>query len=472
MTLGPFNAGQGLGSNVEISDDSFNAFVEQRWIPVVTYSPWFVDGYAAFNAQFEVDFQWGLAANAIQNNQGGGFNADQVNLQTKNVNVALYPTKNPRQLTLILGTQPVYDTIYDPTRTSIFKIIKTGYKLSFLASDASGVSLFSEVGGHWKASLLPLSAGQPDLAAEGDATFGYAWLATLDYAYDVDPSTVIGASAWHLRDDTDGSAFAFQGLVRNGPSNTSGLPAFTGVPNFNIDAASGYVNYVGIHGHHNVDFEAGRFGMSGFLMLNEGKFESQSTSSDNLDELNILGLSANLEAFYQWGKTLQDVVSLEAMYSSGDDDVSDSDYKGAFTLNNYGLPGAVWFNHKTLLLFPFTSTVSNYTGAVTDLSNQGYGLRAAILAGAWDIIPDKLNLKLGAAQGFSDAAPPPASATGIERGTNIGTEVNAELKLHFRYLMTLGVHAAYMARGSFYDGSTQVTADPWAFFTTFTWYGF
>ena len=38
----------------------------------------------------------------------------------------------------------------------------------------------------------------------------------------------------------------------------------------------------------------------------------------------------------------------------------------------YGLPGAVWFNHKTLLLFPFTSTVNNYTGAVTDISNQGY----------------------------------------------------------------------------------------------------
>jgi hypothetical protein len=34
----------------------------------------------------------------------------------------------------------------------------------------------------------------------------------------------------------------------------------------------------------------------------------------------------------------------------------------------------VWFNHKTLILFPFTQTVSNYTGAVTDISNQGYGL--------------------------------------------------------------------------------------------------
>ena len=48
---------------------------------------------------------------------------------------------------------------------------------------------------------------------------------------------------------------------------------------------------------------------------------------------------------------------------------SAAEYTSAFTTNFYGLPGAVWFNHKTLLLFPFTSTVNNYTGIYDDLGH-------------------------------------------------------------------------------------------------------
>jgi hypothetical protein len=39
--------------------------------------------------------------------------------------------------------------------------------------------------------------------------------------------------------------------------------------------------------------------------------------------------------------------------------------------------------------------------------------------------------------------------------------------------MTLGLHAAYLARGDWFDGETStVTADPYALFSTFTWYAF
>ena len=38
--------------------------------------------------------------------------------------------------------------------------------------------------------------------------------------------------------------------------------------------------------------------------------------------------------------------------------------------------------------------------------------------------------------------------------------------------MTVGLHAGYLFRGSFYDGAARVTANPWAAFTTFTWYAF
>ena len=75
--------------------------------------------------------------------------------------------------------------------------------------------------------------------------------------------------------------------------------------------------------------------------------------------------------------------------------------------------------------FPFTSTANNYSGAVTDISNQGYGLRAAIATGAMDLIPNKLNLKLGGALASSDASPA-RWAEDARRGRFVGAELNAE----------------------------------------------
>ena len=182
--------------------------------------------------------------------------------------------------------------------------------------------------------------------------------------------------------------------------------------------------------------------------------------------IDILGVAANLELRYRWGHANGDAIILQGMFTSGDDDLQDDQYSGAFTLNNYGLPGAVWFTNRTLLLFPFTSTVNNYTGAVTDISNQGYGLEAAILSGAWDIIPNKLNLKLGTAFARTTVDPPGVA------GHNMGVEINAELKWTIRYLMTAGLHTGLMVRGDFYDDHPRVKGQPWAMFTTFTWYAF
>lgn len=467
VALGPIGS---VGGSAVGVDKRVAVYAEQRWIPVIEYSPFFVDGLASFRAQFEVDYLWGRAANAVQPNEGGGFNADQVNIQTKNVNVALYPTRNPNELTLLIGTQSVYDTYYDPTRTPLNDIIRTGYKLAFLGTDATGVSIFSGYKGHAKLSLIPMQTSQPDRATEGDPRLKYALLATADYAYPVQPGTNVGLSAWLLRDDTKGTAYAFEGLVASGPSST-GLGSFTGVPRFNIERPSGSVFWLGANFHHNIDFRTGRLGASGFVMYNGGRYESGNPDTQRNREVDLSGVSANLELLYNYGRTGSDLVTLEGMFTTGDSDLTDGEYTGAFTLNQYGIPGAVWFNHKMLLLFPFTQTANNYTGAVADISNQGYGLRAVMATAAYDVVPNKLNLKLGA--GFATAGVrPPDFTPGEARGRTIGTEVNAELRYTIRYLMTLGFHAGYMFRGDFYDGVPNVTANPWAAFTTFTWYAF
>jgi hypothetical protein len=468
VSLGPI--GQVAGSAVRV-ENAPAFYVEQRWIPVIEYSPFFVDGLASFRAQFEVDYLWGRSANAVQQNEGGGFNADQVNFQTKNLNVALYPTKNPSQLTLLIGTQPVYDSVYDPTRTPLNELIRTGYKLAFLGSDATGLSVFSNyLKGQSRLSLLPLGSVQADKAEFNDPRLKFVWLGMADYTYPVAPGTNVGASLWFLRDNTKGDAYAFEGLVKSGPSSSS-LGNFTGAPRLSIDRPTGWVGWAGLNFNHNIDFRTGRFGASGFLMYNRGQFVSNRADTTLNQEVDVDGLSANLELLYNFGRTSSDLVTLEGMFSTGDSDLADSRYTGAFTLNQYGLPGAVWFNHKMLVLFPFTSTVNNYTGAVTDISNQGYGLQTVIATGAYDLIPNKLNLKLGAAVAASSVTPP-EETPGVARGRLIGTEVNAELRYTIRYLMTVGLHGGYMIRGNFYDGNPRVTANPWAAFTTFTWYAF
>ncbi|MEZ4371792.1 MAG: hypothetical protein R3B07_13245 [Polyangiaceae bacterium] len=471
VSLGPLGPGEGVGSSTSVGSSTTNAYVEQRWIPVLSYSPAFADGLATFRAQFEVDYTWGLAANTVQNNQGGGFNADQVNIQTKNVNVAFYPTRNPLEMSILIGTHSVYDSIFDPTITSLFDIIQTGYKLSYLGSDATGISLFANAGpyGRGKLSFIPIGAAQPDKASEGDARFSYVYLATADYMYEVAPGTRIGASLWHLEDQSKGEAYAYQGLVKSGPSSNA-LSAYTGTAPFNIDSPSGDVNYLGLNFHHNINFKTSPFGASGFVMYNRGKFTSEKEDTQKNKSVDIRGAAANLELMYNWGFTKDDRVTLEGMYTTGDDDPNDGTYKGAFTMNYYGLPGAVWFNHKALILFPFTSTVSNYTGAVTDISNRGAGLTAGIFTVSHDVIPNKLNVKLGGA--YARSVERPIWAGNIQGGRTIGAEVNAEIRYSFRYLMTVGLHGAYMARGDFFTGNPQIAKDPWAAFTTFTWYAF
>jgi hypothetical protein len=477
VSLGPIGVGENIGSATRVGDKSTAYYVEQRWIPVLSYSPNFVDGLATFRAQFEVDFLWGQAANQVQQNQGGGFNADQINIQTKNVNVAIYPTRNPFKLGVVLGTQSIYDTIYDPAITSLTEIVRTGYKLTYFGTDATGVSVYGKYGGLWKASLIPMGAAQPDKALENDARLKFVWLGTLDYAYPVQPGTVVGLSLWHLQDATKGAAFAFEGLVKSGPSS-SALSPYMGTSRFNIEAPNGGVTWLGSHFHHNINFAHGDFGASGFVMLNFGGYESSNPNTQLQKTVDIMGVSGNLELMYNYGQTEGDTITLEGMMVSGDSNPLDDKYTSAFTLNYYGIPGAVWFNHKTLILFPFTQTVSNYTGAVTDISNQGFGLMAAILSASKDLIPNTLNLKVGLATARTAVQPTPrelvveGSSVRVERGSLMGTELNAELKWNIRYLMTVGLHAGVMIPGKFYDGNLQVDALPWAAFTTFTWYAF
>ncbi|MEM6532064.1 MAG: hypothetical protein AAF654_05540 [Myxococcota bacterium] len=468
VSLGPIGIDGGSFTRVQ---DDVATFAEQRWIPYMIYKPNFFDGRIELHAQFEVDFAWGFGANTAVQNQGGGISADQVNLQTKNVNAAFYPTGNPRQLAIVVGLQSFYDSPKNPTNTLLDEIVQSGYKLAYMGSDVAGISVYGDSELHrWRAAFLPIMAAQANLS-EQDPRFSYAIFGTLDYAYKLTPVTALGFSYWFLNDSTDGTGNIFGTTVNNGPSNSAESLPFTGVGPFPVDAAEATIHFFGTNFQHNVGFANGDFSLTGFAMLNIGSVSGDPVTANGPDDVSVFGLGANLEAQYRYGKTAGDIFTFETMYTTGDDDLTDDSYGGVFTMNYYGLPGAIWFNHKMLLLFPFTTTVSNYTGAVTDISNRGLGLLAGLGTAQYDLIDDRLNLKIGA--GYARSMARPAREDGASSpGFSHGVEINAELTYTWRYFMTVGAHVGYLAAGSFYDGNDRVTSDPWAGFLTLTWVGF
>jgi hypothetical protein len=466
VSLGPIASG--AGSGVRTGPDTTTYYVEQRWIPALTYAPAFIDRLAAFRASFEVDFSWGFAANQMQPNQGGGLNADQVNLQTKNVHVALFPTRDPDELAIVVGTQQIHDSVYYPGTTPLPRLARSGYKLAFAGTDGTGLSIYGGIGGRWKLSFTPLTVGQSREDSDPGARLAYAYFATADYLWPLRAGSGVGASLWLLRDDTRGSAFAYEGVVHAGPGSPE-LSPFTGVARLPLQGARGTVGYAGLNFHYNLDFAAGPWAASGFAMLNAGRFRSTAPGDGMMPRVDILGLASNLSVTWRYGRHPADRVELTGLLVSGDTDPADERYGSVITLNHYGLPGALWFDHGTLILFPFVQTISNYTGAVTDLSNRGHGLATAIAAASYELVPRRLSVKLGGAYAQAMAAPR-GEAGAMQGGRHIGTELNAELSGRLSASMQSGLHAGVLFAGDLYDGNPDMATDPFAVFTTFSWF--
>ena len=144
------------------------------------------------------------------------------------------------------------------------------------------------------------------------------------------------------------------------------------------------------------------------------------------------------------------------------------------TGNTYGSPVGVYVSGRSLLLFPDAQVVNRYYSLVHDIANQGLGVTGLFANVSRDLIPNKLTAKLGAATAFANESP----AGG---GKYMGTEVNAELTYDLKVFLTLGLHAAYVGLGDFYDAPSAVYEapgsepfdvrpdDPWAVFVTLSW---
>lgn len=218
-----------------------------------------------------------------------------------------------------------------------------------------------------------------------------------------------------------------------------------------------------------------RIFLSGFLNANLGSVDVERNGTWS-KETDIAGFAGDLRLAYRYGQTVNDIISIEGIYSSGDDDaLLDKKYNGVITGNTWGTPAGLLIGTGAYILFPHSYVVNRYVAAVTDLSNMGYGISALVINAKRDFIPNKLNAKVGTAMAYSNVEPSGG-------GKFMGYELNCAVEYTLGTYMSVGAHAAIMNLGDFYDSNesrygfdingtytSTRPVDPWTAFLTFKW---
>jgi hypothetical protein len=461
--------GRLFGANTtKTSKTNTSAYIEQRLIPFFIYQPSLFNGKATLRASFELDWTWGDVAYGAGGNFGGAISADQVNLQTQNLELELNPSKG---LFINVGLQRIFDTPYNPYKTLFDKMTTTGYRLAYFGTDGVGISVRKDwdyarlKGGYYKLyeNYVQLNDDVSLLELTGEKDVSRTWK--------------VGASAYYMRDRASGAG----GVSILSQGFNSLLAAHNGVYKFNFGNVQykSDVVWLGTFFGRNTEHWIDPLMITGFLNFNLGKADTLTDQQVSQTEWNratdIFGYAGNIRASYRYGQTLNDVVTLDVIHSSGDSDgLSDGKYSGVITGNQYGAPGAIFVSSGSYLLMPHGNVVNRYTPAILDISNMGYGMTGITLNASKGLIPNKLNAKIGGAFALSTVQP-------LGGGNIIGTEVNGNVAYNFGPFMSLEAHAAYLMLGSFYDSrqnsyGSAVNGDiegrpvnPYTVFLVFKW---
>lgn len=456
--------GRMFGDNTTHTADTATAFYfEQRIIPFFIYQPKLFNRKATLRASFEIDWTWGDVAYGTGGNLGGAISADQVNIQTQNIEIEYRPKPG---LTFNLGMQRLFDTPYDPYRTFFDKMSETGYRLMYWGTDAVGLRIHKENDfSRWTIAYFQLY--ENNIEENDDVTLQY-----VNYENDISPLWKLGGSIYYLRDRSNGEG----GVSIYGQGLNSRLTEYNGTFRFRFDNEyKADIVWLGVFFSRNADFMMDRIRLTGFANYNLGKADVKEEGAW-VKGADIGGLGANLRLAYRYGQTTDDLLSLGVIYSTGDENaLEDKKYTGVLTGNTWAAPSGIFISSGSYILFPHGNVVNRFTPLIADLSNMGYGLLGGALNAKKAFIPHQLMGKVGTSYAMSNVAP----AGG---GKMIGTELNAALSFNLGVYMSLEMHGAYVWLGDFYDSNDESysyyvngTADgerpvnPWTVFVVFKW---
>lgn len=457
--------GRLFGKNTtRTSDTAVSAYIEQRIIPFFVYQPNLFNGRAILRASFEIDWTWGDVAYGTGGNLGGGISADQVNIQTQNIELELIPW--PRW-TINLGLQRMFDTPYNPYRTLFDKMTQTGYRLAYFGTDAVGIS-FRHDRDFARYKLGFYKFYENDIYRDDDVNMFEAIAET-----SVTNKWKLGGSLYYVRDRSAGKG----GVSILGQGLNSLLNDYNGTFKFKFgsDPYKADVLWLGTFFSRNTDYMLDRLHLSGFFNYNFGRADVNRAGGWEKGA-DISGFAANLKTVYRYGQTTDDHIKLDLIYASGDDNgINDKKYSGVMTGNTWGAPASIFISSGAYILMPHGNVVNRYTPAIADLSNMGYGMTAATATLSRSVITHKFTTRVGGAAALSNSEP-------LAGGSFIGAEANAALIYNIGTFMSLELHGAHLWLGNFYDSAdsrygSEVNGgtygvrpvNPWTVFLVYKW---
>jgi hypothetical protein len=80
---------------------------------------------------------------------------------------------------------------------------------------------------------------------------------------------------------------------------------------------------------------------------------------------------------------------------SSADDADPLTYSGVITGNSYGIVGAIYASHGTLLLFSDLFSINRMASVVYDVSGGGGGVRAVTGGVGYDLVPGRVTVAVG-----------------------------------------------------------------------------
>lgn len=416
-------AGQTLPPDQSVpgADDTAQ-FIEQR--ARLYLLPRFSENVFATLA-FEFDARWGDSAYIVSRNQGGGLEADAINIETKSINFTVkYPNTN---LASTIGIQ----TIKDPYN---------GLLLGW--ADASGITLTNKFSSNVAGLLGYYRFWQPlaTLKKTSSVDFVRAEVALPKVAHGLD----LGINLYALFDNSgkEGSGILGQaagtsnGFAPLSYNASTGRESLVGGTRYTMDLWLPGVNF---------NYKAGNFALSGFFIYEGGTFESRTAG---VSDVTISSYAANLKAATKVGPANLELLGI---YVSGDDSGPNPGIgikkNGFYTPGSYSLAAAWMGQTRAKILFPDLDTASQDQYLVYDVTNtfeqNPLGVTSVILNADMPLSKEvQLEAGLGALWSSEDRK--------VNGENFMATEISGGLYYKPYKAFSIGVLGAYAFIGDFY----------------------
>lgn len=392
-------------------------------------SPRFGD-YVSGQIAFEIDYRSGDSAYGVASNSGGGLESDQVNIETKNLNVTVrFPG------TALSGTFGLQNVV-DP-----YGGILMGW------ADTGGVTLNYQVANNISALLGWYRFWQPTARLKKSSSTDFF---RGEVAYNPSKDLSLGFNLYALIDRSGVGATAGDPGVLGGPAIGS---SSNGYAPLSYNVSTGHESLVGSTDYSmtlvlpgvNFKYQAAGYTFDGFLIYEGGKFNS---GTSGVEDVSISSFAANLGVSRKVGPVN---LKLGGLYVSGDNSDTNPSIgikkRGFYTPGSFSLAGA-WMGLTGMkILFPDIDATNQDQYLVYDVTNtleqRPLGVKAVMLTGDMKLT-EKVNLEGGIGTLFSD------KKRVVNGKSHMATEVNAGVHYSPYKQFSVGLVAAYAFVGDFY----------------------